>query len=145
MIRKLKNLVHLLVAIVSSFYFRFPGRKMIVIGVTGTSGKTTIASMIYHILKAAGKKISAITTVSAVINGKNFDTGFHVTSPTPYQLQKYLYQAYKGGSEYFVLEVTSHALDQHRIYGANVKIAVISNISHEHIDYHKTWEKYRER
>ena len=117
---------------------------MIVIGVTGTSGKTTIASMIYHILKAAGKKISAITTVSAVINGKNFDTGFHVTSPTPYQLQKYLYQAYKGGSEYFVLEVTSHALDQHRTYGANVKIAVISNISHEHIDYHKTWEKYRE-
>lgn len=117
---------------------------MIVIGVTGTSGKTTIASMIYHILKSGGQKVSAITTVSAVINGVNFDTGFHVTSPTPYQLQKYLYQAYKGGSEYFVLEVTSHALDQHRINGANIKIAVISNISHEHIDYHKTLEKYRD-
>lgn len=117
---------------------------MIVIGVTGTSGKTTIASMIYHILKSEGQKVSAITTVSAVINGVNFDTGFHVTSPTPYQLQKYLYQAYKGGSEYFVLEVTSHALDQHRINGANIKIAVISNISHEHIDYHKTLEKYRD-
>lgn len=116
---------------------------MIVIGVTGTSGKTTTASMIYHVLKSAGKKVSAITTVSAVINGKNIDTGFHVTSPTPFMLQKYLYQAFKGGSEYFVLEVTSHALDQYRIFGTNVKIAVITNISHEHLDYHKTLEKYR--
>ncbi len=117
---------------------------MIVIGVTGTSGKTTVSSMIYHVLKSAGKKVSAITTVSAVINGVNFDTGFHVTSPTPFTLQKYLYQAYKGGCKYFVLEVTSHALDQHRILGTNVKVAVITNISHEHLDYHKTLEKYRD-
>src|SRR3989338_9039204 len=144
MIRELKNLVHLFIAIVSSFYFRYPGRKMIVIGVTGTSGKTTTASIIYHILKSAGKKVSTITTVSAVINGVNFDTGFHVTSPSPFTLQKYLYQAYKGGCKYFVLEVTSHALDQHRILGTNIRIAVITNISHEHIDYHKTLEKYRD-
>lgn len=117
---------------------------MIVIGVTGTSGKTTTASMIYHVLKSAGKKVSAITTVSAVINGVNFDTGFHVTSPSPFALQKYFFQAYKGGCKYFVLEVTSHALDQHRILGTNVRIAVITNISHEHLDYHKTLEKYRD-
>ncbi len=144
MIRKLKNIFHLFIAVTSSIHFRFPGRKMIVIGVTGTSGKTTTASMIYHVLKSAGKKVSVITTVSAIINGVNFDTGFHVTSPSPFSLQKYLNLAYKGGSEYFVLEVTSHALDQYRVFGTNIKIAVITNISHEHIDYHKTLEKYRD-
>lgn len=143
MIRFCKNLFHLLSALIAAFYFRFPGKKMTVIGVTGTDGKTTTAHLIYEILKNAGKKVSLISTVVAIVNGETFDTGFHVTTPTPWNLQKFMRKAVDGGSRYFVLEVTSHALDQHRIFGTSVDIGLITNISHEHLDYHKTFADYR--
>lgn len=143
MIRFCKNLFHLLSALAAAFYFRFPGKKMTVIGVTGTDGKTTTVHLIYEVLKNAGKKISMISTVAAVINGETFDTGFHVTTPTSWELQKFMRKAVDGGSRYFVLEVTSHALDQHRIFGTSVDIGLITNISHEHLDYHKTFADYR--
>lgn len=84
-----------------------------------------------------------MSTIEAVINGRNIDTGFHVTTPSSWQLQKFIRQALDGGSEYIILEVTSHALDQHRIFGTSIDIAVINNIFHEHIDYHKTPDNYR--
>lgn len=138
-----KNLVHLLSAFLACLRYGFPGRKMTVIGVTGTDGKTTTSHLIYHILKTANKKVSLVSTVAAFINGKDYDTGFHVTTPSPWQLQRLMSEAWKGGSEYFVLEVTSHALDQHRIYGTSIDIGLINNVSHEHIDYHKTLDHYR--
>lgn len=143
MLRFWKNLNHLLWALFASLRFGFPGRKMMVIGITGTDGKTTTSHLIYHILKSAGKRVSLVSTVAAVINGKTYDTGFHVTTPSPWQLQRLMSEAVLGGSEYFVLEVTSHALDQYRVFGTSIDIGLINNVSHEHIDYHKTLEHYR--
>lgn len=141
--RSLKNIYHLLVAVLAVIYYRYPSRKMTVIGVTGTDGKTTTSNLIYSILKASGKKVSIVSTVSAVINGRSYDTGFHVTTPSSWALQKYMKQALDGGCRYFILEVTSHAIDQHRIFGSSIDISVITNISHEHLDYHKTFDNYR--
>ncbi|MBM3283034.1 UDP-N-acetylmuramoyl-L-alanyl-D-glutamate--2,6-diaminopimelate ligase [Candidatus Gottesmanbacteria bacterium] len=142
MIRFCKNLFHLFSAVTACLYFHFPGTKMTVIGVTGTDGKTTTVHLIYEILKKAGKKVSMISTIAAIINGKSFDTGFHVSTPSPWALQKFMRQAFDGGTNYFVLEVTSHALDQYRTEGSSIDIGVITNISHEHLDYHQTFNNY---
>lgn len=143
MLRFSKNLFHLLSALAASVFYGFPGRKMTVIGITGTDGKTTTSHLVYHILKTAGKKVSLVSTITAFINDKAYDTGFHVTTPSSWQLQRLMKEAVTGGSEYFVLEVTSHALDQHRVFGTSIDIGLINNISHEHIDYHKTIDHYR--
>lgn len=143
MIRFLKNLIHLFGAVLACIYYRFPGRQLVVIGVTGTSGKTTTAHLIFEILKNAGKKVSLVSTVEAIINKTSFDTGFHVTTPSSWELQSLMRKAVNGKSEYFVLEVTSHSLDQERVFGSSIDIGVITNISHEHLDYHKTIENYR--
>lgn len=116
---------------------------MTVIGITGTDGKTTTAHLVYHILQSAGKKVSLVSTIAAFIGDKTYDTGFHVTTPSSWQLQKLMRKAADGKSEYLVLETTSHGLDQNRIFGASVDIGLINNISHEHIDYHKTLDHYR--
>lgn len=142
MIRWLKGLYHFVVAVCSALYFRFPGSKLTVIGVTGTDGKTTTATLIYEILKAAGYKTSMITSVQAVIAGKSYDTGFHVTTPNAFWVQKYLREAVDHGDMYMVLEVTSHALSQSRVWGIHFDVGVLTNVTHEHLDYHKTFENY---
>ncbi len=143
MFRNLKNHLHAVVARSAAIYYGFPGKNMTVIGVTGTAGKTTTVHLIYRILKSAKLKVSMVSTVSAEINGRSFDTGFHVTTPSPWVLQKFLKMAKDGGCQYFILEVTSHALDQHRIFGIPITIGVVTNITHEHLDYHKTLDNYR--
>lgn len=143
MIRYLKNIAHFVISVIVSIYYRFPGKKLKVIGITGTDGKTTTVHLIYEILKTAGYKVSLVSTIEAIINSQHLDTGLHVTSPQPSSLQKFMHQAVRSGSEYFVLEVTSHGLDQHRIWGTSIDIALINNISHEHLDYHHTFTNYR--
>jgi UDP-N-acetylmuramoyl-L-alanyl-D-glutamate--2,6-diaminopimelate ligase len=110
--------------------------------VTGTDGKTTTASLIFHILKTAGLKAAMITTVGAQIQDREYDTGLHTTTPSPFSLQKYIKSAQNAGCDFLVLEVTSHALDQNRILGVDFKIGVLTNITHEHLDYHGAYEKY---
>jgi len=134
MIRKLKNLGHLCWAVLANIYWRFPSKKLKVIGVTGTDGKTTTVHLIHHILKTAGKKADLISTVSA--------PGFHTTTPNPWILQKLLRQMVGRGIKYVVLEATSHGLDQHRLWGVKFHIGIVTNITHEHLDYHKTYENY---
>src|SRR3972149_8850559 len=119
MLQSLKNLYHLFVAAMAAFFYRYPAKKLKVIGVTGTDGKTTTVHLIYHLLKSAGYKVSMISPIQAVIGAETYDTGFHTTTPNPYLVQKYLRQAVNRGSEYMVLEVTSHALDQNRIAFCN--------------------------
>lgn len=141
--KDINNFYHLPMAVLANVLYGFPTRGMTVIGVTGTDGKTTTANMIYQILEDAGKNVSMISTINAVIAGKTHDTGFHVTSPNPFMVQKFAKQAVNHGDEYLVLEVTSHALDQYRFWGIKFDVGVITNITHEHLDYHKTFENYK--
>ncbi len=122
--------------------FGYPAKKLKVVGITGTDGKTTTATLIYHYLKASKKKVAAITTVGAYVGNEEIDTGLHVTSPDPWVLQKMIRKFSSLGCEYLILETTSHGLDQQRLFGTNIKMAVFTNITHEHIDYHKTFSNY---
>lgn len=133
---------HLPIAVASQVMTGFPARGMKVIGVTGTDGKTTTVNMIYRILKDAGKKVAMVSTVGAEINGQSYGLGFHVTSPSARDLVRYIKLARKSHTEYLVLEVSSHALDQFRVWGIKFDIGVVTNITQEHLDYHKTWEEY---
>ncbi len=137
-----KNIYHFQQAIIANIINGFPSRGMKIIGVTGTDGKTTTANLIYHILHEAGEKAAVISTVGAVIDGEKFDLAFHVTTPGRFAVQAYLKKAKKVGVKYIVLEVTSHALDQYRVQGIHIDIGVVTNITREHLDYHKTYEKY---
>lgn len=140
--QKIKNIYHFFRAVLINFIFGFPSNKLKVIGVTGTDGKTTTTHLIYHILKKAGYKVSMISTVYAKIADQEFDTGFHVTTPDALTIGKYLKMAADHRDDYFVLETTSHRLDQNQLTGVRFEAGVITNITHEHLDYHKTYENY---
>lgn len=142
MFQQIKNIYHYLQAFVSAVFFKFPSKSLKVIAVTGTDGKTTTVNMIHHILTSANKKASMVSSVDAKIGNKILDTGFHVTTPNSWQLQKLLSSSVKSGSEYFILEATSHGLDQNRLAFIDIDTAAITNITQEHMDYHKNWEDY---
>jgi UDP-N-acetylmuramoyl-L-alanyl-D-glutamate--2,6-diaminopimelate ligase len=127
----------------SAAYYDFPARQMVMIGVTGTDGKTTTANLIYEILKAARLRAGMISTVNAVIGDQLLDTGFHVTTPDAQDVQRYLAQMASAGLTHAVIEVTSHGLSQRRVAACDFDIAVVTNITHEHLDYHGSYEAYR--
>ncbi|MBI2430681.1 MAG: UDP-N-acetylmuramoyl-L-alanyl-D-glutamate--2,6-diaminopimelate ligase [Candidatus Levybacteria bacterium] len=133
-----KNVHHFFSSVLANVWYGFPSKKLTVIGVTGTDGKTTTVNLIYHILKNVGYEVSMISSVGAVINGKKYDIGFHVTTPSAWQIQKFLTKA-KGC---LILEVTSHALDQYRVWGIDFAVGVLTNITNEHLDYHKSYDNY---
>lgn len=143
MIKWLKNLKHLIGAIVATLVYRYPARDLKIIGVTGTDGKTTTVHLIYSILKSAGKRTAFVSSIAAKIGDKEIDTGFHVTTPNPWLLQRLLRQMIDEEIEYVVLEATSHGLGQHRLLGCNFQVGVVTNITHEHLDYHQSFEKYK--
>jgi UDP-N-acetylmuramoyl-L-alanyl-D-glutamate--2,6-diaminopimelate ligase len=142
MIQRIKNKGHLVNALLANTYYQFPARSLKIIGVTGTDGKTTTTHMIYHILENAHKNVSMISSVYAKVGGKEYSLGFHVSTPDPWFLQKMLRKAVIAGDEYFVIETTSHALDQNRTWGIPFTVGVLTNISHEHLDYHRTFDSY---
>lgn len=121
----------------------FPARKLTVIGVTGTDGKTTTCNLLFEILRAAGLRTGMITTVNAVIGEDVLDTGFHVTTPDATDLQGYLAQMVASGLTHAILETTSHGWAQHRVDGCEIDIGVVTNITHEHLDEHGSYENYR--
>lgn len=137
-----KNLKHFSEAVFSLVLCRYPARKLKVIGVTGTDGKTTTVHLIYHILNLANKRAAFISTIGAKIGKKEINTGFHVTTPNSWLVQKILKKLVAQKIEYVVLEATSHGLDQHRLFGCNFSVGVLTNITHEHLDYHKTFKNY---
>ncbi|NMC55068.1 MAG: UDP-N-acetylmuramoyl-L-alanyl-D-glutamate--2,6-diaminopimelate ligase [Chloroflexi bacterium] len=130
-------------AYLSAAFFGFPARQMTVIGVTGTDGKTTTSNLIYNILLQAGYPTGIISTVNAVIGDEVLDTGFHVTTPDAPEIQRLLSRMVTAGLRYVVLETTSHGLAQDRVTGCEFDVAVVTNITHEHLDYHGTYEAYR--
>ena len=140
--KPIKNAYHFLQALFGALIFLFPSRAVKVIGVTGTDGKTTTVHLIHHILSESGKSASMISTVEAKIGDKAIDTGLHVTTPEPFKVQSLLRKIANSGSEYAVIEVTSHGLAQERVAFVKFFAGVITNIAHEHLDYHKTYENY---
>jgi UDP-N-acetylmuramoyl-L-alanyl-D-glutamate--2,6-diaminopimelate ligase len=134
---------HAALAWLAAAWHGFPARRLIMLGVTGTDGKTTTASLIHSILLAAGQRAGLISTVNAVIGDDLLDTGFHVTTPEALEVQAFLARMVAAGLTHCVLEVTSHGLAQHRVTGCEFDVAVITNITHEHLDYHKSYDAYR--
>ena len=120
-----------------------PSLKLILIGVTGTDGKTTTANLIFEILRAAGYATGMLTTLNVVIGSQTKDTGLHVTTPDAFVVQDYLAQMVAAGMTHCVLEATSHGLAQQRVGACAFDIAVVTNITHEHLDYHGSYEAYR--
>lgn len=119
-----------------------PAKTMRVIAITGTNGKTTTCTYVNEILKAGGFATAVFTTAFIEINGVREANNRHVTVVHVWTLQKFLRQAKKAAVDWVVLEVTSHALDQHKIFGIPVEIAAVTNLSQEHLDYHGTMENY---
>ncbi len=141
-IRKIKNIGHFILAVTAISYYRNPSRKVKVIGVTGTDGKTTTANYIYQLLELSGKRSALISTVGFFMDGEKKNLGFHVTTPPTFTLNRYLKKAIEKKVEYIVLEVSSHALDQFRVLGVRFTVGMITNVSKEHLDYHKNIENY---
>lgn len=121
----------------------FPSRAMTIIGVTGTDGKTTTSTLLHSILTHAGLRTGLISTVSAVIGDEALDTGLHTTTPKADDLQRILARMRDAGASHCILEVTSHGLAQHRVDSIDFNVAVITNITSDHLDFHGTREAYR--
>ena len=120
----------------------FPGRKLRVIAVTGTNGKTTTCFMLWNMLKTAGHKTGIMTTVAYGVDKLNPELG-HMTTVDAFTLNSRIKSIADSGAEFLILEVTSHALAEFRTLGIPVEIAIFTNLTHEHLDYHKTLEGYR--
>ena len=133
-----------------SVYFQtktgFPARKLIVIGVTGTDGKTSTSTLITSMLRNSGKKVAMMTTISVDYgDGKGpQDNPSRLTTFGAAKLSKAVKKMADEGVEWLVLEVTSHALSQYRVWGVPIYMAVMTNLGHEHLDYHGTFENYRD-
>jgi UDP-N-acetylmuramoyl-L-alanyl-D-glutamate--2,6-diaminopimelate ligase len=139
---KKRNIEHFFNALFVSIKYGFPSKKLKVISVTGTDGKTTTCYLIYEVLKAAGKNPGMITTVETRLGKKRIETGLHTTTPGSLKLNRLIKQMIKEGCNYLVLETTSHAIDQHRVFGIKSEVGVITNVTKEHLDYHKTFKRY---
>ena len=134
---------HYAQSVAANFKYNFPGRKLRVIGVTGTNGKTTTCFMIWKMLNQAGHKTGLMTTVAWGIDELTPELG-HMTTVDAFTLNNRIRQIADSGAEFLVLEVTSHALAEFRTLGIPVELAVFTNLTHEHLDYHKTFIKYRD-
>lgn len=132
---------HWLKALVAAMRYKFPGKKLHVIGVTGTNGKTTTCFMIWKMLNDAGRKAGLMTTVAWGTDKLEPELN-HMTTVDPMTLNKRISKIVQSGAEYLVLEVTSHAMAQHRTLGVPFEVAVFTNLTHEHLDYHKTMRRY---
>ncbi len=134
---------HKLQAIFACIRFGFPAKKMTIIGVTGTNGKTTVVNLISSVLQTAGYKTAHISTINFRIGNKIWPNTTKMTTISPFLLQEFLAKALKSGCQYAVIETTSHAVVQNRIWGIPYDVAVLTNVTHEHLDYHKNMTEYK--
>ncbi|MDD4026941.1 MAG: UDP-N-acetylmuramyl-tripeptide synthetase [Candidatus Shapirobacteria bacterium] len=144
MYQKIKNYFwHLPKNLFLNAYYGFPSKKLTLIGITGTDGKTTTSVLLYEILKKAGINAGIISTIYAKFgNNQEMDTGLHMTSPDPARIQEIFRKMIQAGVTHVVCEVTAHAIDQHRFLGCNFAVSGITNTSHEHLDYFKNISSY---
>lgn len=130
-------------AYLAAAWHHFPARRLITVGITGTDGKTTITNFLYHMLQAAGRPTGMINTVNARIGPEILETGLHTTTPDAPDVQRFLARMVEAGIEICLLEATSHGLAQHRVTACDFDVAIVSNITHEHLDLHGSLEAYR--
>lgn len=152
MLKKIKKLIaldnplrlgyHFLRAVVANLVYRFPSKGMTIIGVTGTNGKTTTSNIIAQGLKHSGKKVFMFTTVNIILGDKTFLNESKMTSPDAFELQKWFAIAKQEGCEIAVIETASHGIKMHRIWGLDYDISVLTNITQDHLDLHKTMDDY---
>lgn len=128
--------------LVTPFFFDYPGKQLRMIGLTGTNGKTTTTNIIRLILRRAGYKVGLIGTINIMIEDEV--TVSHNTTPDVVDLQKTLYAMQQAGCDYVVMEVSSHALSLKRVEGIEYDCCVLTNITQDHLDFHKTMENYRD-
>jgi len=134
---------HLVEAVLLNTLNGFPARGMKVIGVTGTNGKTTTAFLVHRMLHDAGYKVGLMSTVAYGAGDDIRPQIHHMTNVPVGELMQRLKWMKAQGVEWLVLETTSHALAQNRVWGVPYSVAVMTNVTHEHLDYHKTFERYR--
>jgi len=133
---------NLALAIIAANYYKNPSNNLQLIGVTGTNGKTTIASLLYQQFKNAGYKVGLLSTVKVMVD----ETEYKATHTTPDSLKinEYLSMMNDAGVEFCFMEVSSHGIHQKRTYGLHFKGGIFTNLSHDHLDYHSTFAEYRD-
>jgi UDP-N-acetylmuramoyl-L-alanyl-D-glutamate--2,6-diaminopimelate ligase len=154
MLRKIKSLFpanhplrmwwHRSKARTACIVYRNPSKKMTVIGITGTNGKTTTTTLTTKILEKAGHKVGMASTVGFKIDREEWQNTTHKTTLGPFQLQKILSRMVKAGCDVAVIETSSHALSQYRVHGVNYDVVAITNVTPEHLDYHRSMRAYRQ-
>lgn len=141
--QRVKNWYHLVLAICVVMWFGFPGRKLRVIGVTGTDGKTTTCRFLADILEEAGHTVALASSIEFRVGLDRQVNTTKFTTLSAWQVQKFLARAVRAGCGYVVLEISSHALDQNRVWGVPFSAAIITNVTREHLDYHGDMVQYR--
>lgn len=139
---KLEPLGHLVEAVIANIRYGFPARGMHIIGVTGTNGKTTTTFMLHRLLHEAGIKVAMTSTVAYGMGDDIKPQIEHITTAQAGILQKRLRGFKNAGANWVVIETSSHALAQNRVWGIPYEIAVMTNLTYDHLDYHKTFDKY---
>ncbi|MFA7685404.1 MAG: UDP-N-acetylmuramoyl-L-alanyl-D-glutamate--2,6-diaminopimelate ligase [Candidatus Gracilibacteria bacterium] len=138
----LRLLYHRIMAFLAAVWYWYPADSLVVIGVTGTNGKTTTVNLITNVLNAAGYKVGMTSTINFQIGADKWINDTKQTTLGPFFLQKMLREMVKAGCKYAVLEVSSHSITQSRINGINIDVAVITNVSPEHVEYHGSFNNY---
>ncbi|HMB64744.1 MAG TPA: UDP-N-acetylmuramoyl-L-alanyl-D-glutamate--2,6-diaminopimelate ligase, partial [Eudoraea sp.] len=129
-------------AIMASNFYDNPSKNLKLIGVTGTNGKTTISSLLYQLFKKAGYKVGLLSTIKIIVDEKEYETGH--TTPDALTINKYLRLMNVAGVEFCFMEVSSHGIHQKRTEGLVFEGAIFTNLTHDHLDYHKTFAAYRD-
>ena len=146
---KIKNITYvevesssLALAFMAANFYQHPSENLKLIGITGTNGKTTVASLLYNLFKAAGYKVGLISTVKIMVGDTSFSTSH--TTPDSLVINSYLQQMNAIGVEFCFMEVSSHGIHQHRSAGLTFEGGIFTNLSHDHLDYHSAFAEYRD-
>ncbi|UTX51344.1 UDP-N-acetylmuramoyl-L-alanyl-D-glutamate--2,6-diaminopimelate ligase [Candidatus Saccharibacteria bacterium TM7i] len=142
--RKIEPFGHLIEAVLANIRYGFPARKLRIIGVTGTNGKTTTSFFIHRMLHEAGVPVALMSTVANGMGAEIETQQEHATTARAFVLQRRMREYAKRGAKWIVVETSSHALAQHRVWGIPYEVAVMTNVTGDHLDYHGTFEHYRD-
>ncbi len=138
------NSYHFFWSLLGAFIYRFPSRRIKVIGVTGTNGKSTVVFLIEKILEKAGYKVASVSSIKFKIGKREWLNFLKMTMPGRMQLQKFLFQSAKAGCHYAIIEVTSEGIKQYRHKFINFDVAILTNLTPEHIESHGSFERYQQ-